>query len=127
MNHLITALLVIPIVGALVVATLPKAETKLAHGVGIAFGVLEFLVSLPLATSFALGHGGMQFETNVPWIAELGVHYHVGIDGFSLWIVLLTTLLTPICCSSSQHVASWSGAAMSAIEQPAARSGRITC
>jgi NADH-quinone oxidoreductase subunit M len=96
-NHLITALLVLPIVGALVVATLPKAETKLAHGVGIAFGVLEFLVSLPLATGFALGDGGMQFETNVPWIAELGIHYHVGIDGFSLWIVLLTTLLTPLC------------------------------
>ncbi len=97
MNHIITALLVLPIVGALVVATLPKAETKLAHGVGIAFGVLELLLSIPLATQFVVGQGGMQFETNVPWIAELGINYHVGIDGFSLWIVLLTTLLTPLC------------------------------
>ncbi|MCA9652516.1 MAG: NADH-quinone oxidoreductase subunit M [Myxococcales bacterium] len=97
MNHLLTALLVLPIVGALVVATLPKAETKLAHGVGIAFGVLEFLISIPLATGFELGNGGMQFETNIPWISEFGINYHVGIDGFSLWIVLLTTLLTPLC------------------------------
>lgn len=97
MNHLLTALLVIPIVGALVVATLPKAETKLAHGVGIAFGVLEFLVSIPLATGFVAGEAGMQFETNVPWIAEFGINYHVGVDGFSLWIVMLTTLLTPLC------------------------------
>ncbi|MCX4243161.1 complex I subunit 4 family protein [Paraliomyxa miuraensis] len=97
MNHLITALLVLPIVGALVVATLPKAETKLAHGVGIAFAVLEFLVSLPLISGFAVGQAGMQFETNVPWIAEFGINYHVGVDGFSLWIILLTTLLTPLC------------------------------
>ncbi|MEX1361839.1 MAG: NADH-quinone oxidoreductase subunit M [Nannocystaceae bacterium] len=97
MNHLLTALLVLPIVGALVVATLPKAETKLAHGVGIAFGVLELLISIPLATSFVVGEAGMQFETNVPWISEFGINYHVGIDGFSLWIVLLTTLLTPLC------------------------------
>lgn len=97
MNHLLTALLVLPIVGALVVATLPKAETKLAHGVGIAFGVLEFLMSIPLATNFVVGEGGMQFETNVPWISEFGINYHVGIDGFSLWIILLTTLLTPLC------------------------------
>ena len=39
----------------------------------VAFGILEFLVSIPLATSFAVGQGGMQFETNVPWIAELGI------------------------------------------------------
>lgn len=97
MNHLITALLVLPIVGALVVATLPKAETKLAHGVGIGFAALEFFLSIPLATSFVVGHAGMQLETNVPWIAEFGINYHVGIDGFSLWIVLLTTLLTPLC------------------------------
>ena len=97
MNHLITALLVLPIVGALVVATLPKGETKLAHGVGIAFAALEFLVSIPLVTSFAVGQGGMQLETNVPWIAEFGINYHVGVDGFSLWIILLTTLLTPLC------------------------------
>ncbi len=97
MNHLITALLLLPIVGALVVATLPKAETKLAHGVGIGFGVLQFLVSIPLATTFVVGQGGMQFETNVPWIAEFGINYHVGVDGFSLWIILLTTLLTPLC------------------------------
>ncbi|MCH9683920.1 MAG: NADH-quinone oxidoreductase subunit M [Deltaproteobacteria bacterium] len=97
MNHLLTALLVLPIVGALVVATLPKAETKLAHGVGIGFGVLQFLVSIPLATNFVVGEGGMQFETNVPWISEFGINYHVGVDGFSLWIILLTTLLTPLC------------------------------
>ena len=52
MNHILSALLVLPILGAIVVATLPRGETKLAKGLGIGFGVLEFLVSLPLLSGF---------------------------------------------------------------------------
>ncbi|HWB81764.1 MAG TPA: NADH-quinone oxidoreductase subunit M [Nannocystaceae bacterium] len=97
MNELLTLLLIIPILGALVVATLPQAESRLSQGVGLAFASLEFLVSIPLATGFEVGNAGMQFETKTAWIAELGVNYHVGVDGFSMWIVVLTTLLTPLC------------------------------
>src|SRR5688572_16293072 len=97
MSYLLTILLALPIVGACVAATLPQGESQLGKGVGLAFAVLEFLVSLPLLTSFVVGNAGYQFETNVPWMREFGVNYHVGIDGFSLWIVLLTTLLTPLC------------------------------
>jgi NADH-quinone oxidoreductase subunit M len=96
-NHILTALLVLPILGAIIVAMLPRGETQLAKGIGVGIGALEFLLSIPLATNFEVGHAGMQFETNVPWIAEFGINYHVGIDGFSLFIVLLTTLLTPLC------------------------------
>lgn len=97
MTDIVTLLIALPILGAIVVATLPQAETRLAQGVGLAFAALEFLVSIPLGTGFEVGKAGMQFETNVPWIESFGIHYHVGVDGFSLWIVLLTTLLTPLC------------------------------
>jgi NADH-quinone oxidoreductase subunit M len=97
MNDLLTFLIVLPILGAVVVATLPQGERRLAQGVGLAFATLELLVSIPLFSGFEVGKAGMQFETNVPWIEAFGVHYHVGVDGFSLWIVLLTTLLTPLC------------------------------
>lgn len=97
MNDLLTMLLVWPIIGAVVVATLPQSENRLAKGIGLAFATIEFLASLALLTGFEVGNAGMQFETNVPWIAEFGISYHIGIDGFSLWIILLTTLLTPIC------------------------------
>lgn len=97
MSWILTVLLALPIVGAVVVATLPQREEKLAKGIGLAFALVEFLVSLPLFTGFEVGNGGMQFETNVPWIPEFGIHYHVGVDGFSVFIVLLTTLLTPLC------------------------------
>jgi NADH-quinone oxidoreductase subunit M len=96
-SDLLTVLLVLPILGAVVVATLPNRETKLAQGIGLGVGVLELLASIPLFTSFRVGDGGMQFVTDVPWIPEFGIRYHVGVDGFSLLLVLLTTLLTPIC------------------------------
>lgn len=97
MSDIISILLILPIIGAVIVGTLPQRETNLAKGVGLAIAGLEFLLSLTLLSTFELGTPGMQFETNVPWISEFGVHYHVGIDGFSLWIILLTTLLTPLC------------------------------
>jgi NADH-quinone oxidoreductase subunit M len=97
MSHLLSILLALPILGAVVVAMLPAGENKLAKGIGIGFGLLEFFLSIPLATGFVVGEAGMQFEENVPWVPEFGIHYHVGVDGFSLFIVLLTTLLTPIC------------------------------
>jgi NADH-quinone oxidoreductase subunit M len=97
MSHLLSILLALPILGAVVVAMLPAGENKLAKGIGIGFGLLEFFLSIPMATGFVVGEAGMQFEENVPWVPEFGIHYHVGVDGFSLFIVLLTTLLTPIC------------------------------
>jgi len=96
-SDLLTLLLVLPIVGAAIVATLPQKETPLAKGVGLAVALLQFFASLPLLTDFEIGAPGYQFEHDVPWIEAFGIHYHVGIDGFSLWIVLLTTLLTPLC------------------------------
>ncbi|MBX7079276.1 MAG: NADH-quinone oxidoreductase subunit M [Nannocystaceae bacterium] len=97
MTDVLTMLLLVPMLGALVVATLPQSESRLAQGVGLAFAALEFLISIPLGTGFVAGEAGMQFETKLPWIRDLGIYYHVGVDGFSLWIVLLTTLLTPLC------------------------------
>ncbi len=97
MSELLGVLLALPVVGAIVVATLPQKESNLAKGLGLGIAVLEFLASIPLYTNFEVGKAGYQFETNVPWIPEFGVHYHVAVDGFSLFIVLLTTLLTPLC------------------------------
>ena len=43
------------------------------------------------------GLDGFQFEQNVPWISHPNIHYHLGIDGISMWLVVLTTFLTPLC------------------------------
>lgn len=64
-------------------------------------GVLEFLISIPLFTNFKKGFSGMQFEVKVPWIESLGISYHLGIDGISLFLVLLTTFIIPITILSA--------------------------
>jgi len=58
--------------------------------------VVEFLISIPLFTNFKTSFPGIQFEQKVQWLTELGVSYHVGIDGISVLLVLLTTFIIPI-------------------------------
>ncbi len=63
--------------------------------------LIEFLLSIPLFTAFETGDADMQFVTKIPWIESLGVSYHVGVDGISLLLVLLTTFIMPITILSS--------------------------
>jgi NADH-quinone oxidoreductase subunit M len=102
---LITAILAIPLLGAVVVALLPRDEKEQCRHVGMFFSILTFLVSLGLLASFKTTEGGMQLELAVPWVKSLGIYYHVGVDGISLWLVLLTTFLTPIVILSGyKHI-----------------------
>ena len=58
--------------------------------------LIEFLISIPLFTNFETGSAAMQFVQKIPWIESLGISYHVGLDGISLFLVLLTTFIMPI-------------------------------
>jgi NADH-quinone oxidoreductase subunit M len=98
---LLTAVLAIPLLGAIVVALLPKDEPEQARHTGMLFSGAAFLVSLALLASFDPLDGGMQLEYVVPWVPSLGIFYHVGVDGISFWLVLLTTFLTPIVILSA--------------------------
>ncbi len=63
--------------------------------------LIAFVISIPLFTKFQSGVPGMQFEQFLPWIEGLGVNYHIGIDGISLFLVLLTTFIMPITILSA--------------------------
>jgi NADH-quinone oxidoreductase subunit M len=89
----LNALLIIPLIGAAAVLLRPVAEAK---RIALAVTLLEFAVSLGLWWTFAKGTPAMQFEVTRPWIAAWGISYHVGIDGISLFMVLLTTLTMPL-------------------------------
>jgi NADH-quinone oxidoreductase subunit M len=99
---LLSLIIFLPLFGALVVMLLPRDEEGLCRGTGLAVSVVTFLVSLGVPWAFAPGVGGFQLETDWTWIAALGVHYHLGIDGISLWLVMLTTFLVPIVLLSAQ-------------------------
>ncbi|HZS46656.1 MAG TPA: NADH-quinone oxidoreductase subunit M [Blastocatellia bacterium] len=74
-----------------------ETQKKLALG----FTLLNFVLSLVLIAGFKSDTTELQFVQNVPWIKSLGINYHVGVDGISVWLVILTTILFPIAILGS--------------------------
>jgi len=100
-HHTLSVVLFTPLVGALLLLFLPREREQAHRIIGNIFGVLGFLVSLPLLRWFKPEWGGFTFEENAQWIPSIGAKYHLGIDGISLLLVLLTTLLGMIAILSS--------------------------
>ena len=88
----ITLLLTWPLLTGLIVLFVPA---RLAKQVAFAASLIEFVISVPLWWAF-VPSGGMQFMVDLPWIPAWGIHYTVGLDGISLFLVLLTTFLMPL-------------------------------
>ncbi len=100
-HHILSVVLFTPLVGALLLLLIPR-ENELAHKIaGNIFGVLGFLVSLPLVRWFKPEWGGFTFQETADWIPSIGAKYHLGIDGISLLLVMLTTFLGMIAILSS--------------------------
>ncbi len=100
---LLTALVFVPVVGALLVALTPREAVRAQKTIALFVTGGVFLLSLLLLRGFE-PVAGMQFEVSRPWLPGYGISYHVGIDGLSLWLVLLTTFLTPVAL-----LGSWAG------------------
>lgn len=98
---LLSLLLALPVAGAVLVALLPRGRTDLVKGAAFATTLVVFALSLPLYFNFRSGAPGFQFEEVSPWIPGLNIGYHVGVDGISLFLVLLTTLLSAVAVLSS--------------------------
>jgi NADH-quinone oxidoreductase subunit M len=105
-SNLLTILILIPLVGA--VLTLAhqmfwKQEGQLKW-LTLGFTLINFVVSLVLFSSSATkSASGFFFEQNVPWIKAINTNYHVGVDGLSFWLVILTTFIMPIAVLSTWH------------------------
>ncbi len=70
--------------------------SRLVRWFALVASIVSFLVTLPLYQGFALGTSAMQFVENSPWINRFNINYHIGIDGLSLWFVLLTSFVNVI-------------------------------
>jgi NADH-quinone oxidoreductase subunit M len=88
--NLLDLLLLIPAAGFVAALLLPRSSPQLSRMLVLAFALATFLASL------ALPAANNQLQTDVLWIPALNIHYHVASDGLSLWLVILTTFLTPI-------------------------------
>src|SRR6266700_3519755 len=100
-QHILSVVLFTPLVGALLLLFIPR-EMEQAHKIaGNIFGALGFLVSLPLVRWWNPGEKPFSFEEFAEWIPSIGAKYHLGIDGISLLLVMLTTFLGMIAILSS--------------------------
>ena len=100
-SHLLTLVIFAPILGAVIIAFLPRDEGGQHKGVALLASLLTFALSVPLAAGFRPGARGFSFEQRSDWAPNLGFSYHVGLDGVALLLVLLTTFLGPIVVLSS--------------------------
>lgn len=100
-QSILTLILLVPLAGAILVALVPD-RMKLPNWIALATTLFSFLLTLHLPAHFVSGLGGFQFEINMPWIESPAIHYHVGVDALSLWLVVLVGLLAPVGV-----VASW--------------------
>lgn len=98
---IITVLLVFPLVAAIVTALLPRDNLQLIKRWAFIGVAVEFLLSLYLLANFVPNTSAMQFTEQYNWIPQFGISYHVGIDGLSFWLVMLTTFLMLIAIPAS--------------------------
>ena len=96
-NSAITITTLLPIAGALVIVLMPKDRDRLVRGLGIFVTGLALVLAIAIPVGFDYNRSGLQFQLNVSWIRSIGVRYHVGIDGISLPLYVLTFLLSFLC------------------------------
>jgi NADH-quinone oxidoreductase subunit M len=94
MPYLLSIITFLPLLGAVLVTVLSGDALK--KQAALVVSLVTFLVSLLLWLNWETGQAGMQFVENVAWLPEANLHYHLGVDGISLFLVLLTTFLMPI-------------------------------
>ncbi len=99
-ENLLSLLLATPLLGAFVIGFMPRQWHSAIRNTSVAVMLLELFFSLALLDG-TYGTGGYAFEESRPWIESAGISYHLGVDGISLWLVLLTTLLSPIALFAS--------------------------
>jgi len=94
----------LPLFGAALCMLVPRDEEAIHRGIGLLTAIVTFVVSLLILPDFDSAQAGFQLQVDKEWIAPLGIRFHLGIDGISLWLVLLTTFLMPVTLLSPQAI-----------------------
>ena len=103
-QHLLSLILFLPVLGAAAILCLPKDNLKAIHWVAFGFSLLPFLLTIYLWSEFKASQPGFQFQEQASWYAAIHSTFHIGVDGLSLTMVLLTTLLTPVALLASFNI-----------------------
>jgi NADH-quinone oxidoreductase subunit M len=90
--------------GAILLALGRDENANVTRWIALVGALISFLITLPLIGSFDMTTAAMQFQENLPWIERFNVRYHLGVDGISVWFVLLTAFITVIVVISAWEV-----------------------
>ncbi len=82
--------------GILLLAVGREGNPGMARWLALIGAIASFVVTIPLITGFDAGSAALQFQENLPWIERFSIRYHLGVDGISVWFVLLTAFITII-------------------------------
>jgi len=96
MNHSLTILTLVPLLGGVVVAAAGPARKNFVRLLALIISLITFIGALCLWTHYDASAGDLQFVEKVDWIPSLGIQYYLGIDGLGLLMVMLTALVTPL-------------------------------
>jgi NADH-quinone oxidoreductase subunit M len=102
-GHLLSVLIFFPALGALALLLLRKDDELWMRWLAFAVSVVEFLASLGMFRGVSIGTRGYALQEFNHWISSPAINYHLGVDGISMFLVILTTFLTPICVLASWH------------------------
>ncbi|MDN3512902.1 MAG: NADH-quinone oxidoreductase subunit M [Candidatus Brocadia sp.] len=94
----------LPIIGVFFILSMDSRKGELIRVTALLVSIVVFFISLPLYFYFDTHAHEMQFTEKLQWIPSFGIHYYVGIDGVSLFLILLTTFITPISILASWHI-----------------------
>jgi NADH-quinone oxidoreductase subunit M len=92
-HWILNVLLLLPMAGVVLVLVAPE---RWARWLTLIVATAEFILALGLWWAFDSSTGGMQFTTSVPWLPEFGINYSIGLDGLSLFMILLATAMMPL-------------------------------
>src|ERR1700734_3438206 len=105
-SHLLSVIIFLPLLGLPALLMLRSEDHTWIRRIALAVSLAEFVISLAfLLPTFSSANPGYQFVENHPWVGN-AIQYHIGVDGISLFLVLLTTFLTPLailCSWNSVH------------------------
>ncbi|BDI04605.1 NADH-quinone oxidoreductase subunit M [Sphaerotilus microaerophilus] len=104
MAYLSLAIWVPVVFGAILLALGRDDNAGMVRWLALVGAIVSFLITLPLVTGFDVASAAMQFQENLPWIERFNVRYHLGVDGISVWFVLLTAFITIIVVISAWEV-----------------------
>ena len=102
MDHILSYQIFLPLLGALFIL-LPWTTEKASRWIALGASTIVFFLSVLMMASYDTGSADMQFVEKEVWFPALGLTYHLGVDGISVYFVLLSTFLTPICLISCWH------------------------